>query len=284
MPLTVIKRRDKDYLYFTMNGSTRLYLGTSDKPKKERIKEAIRHLNGKIKKYEDEAQKLEALLHGEAQEFDIKYKLVVFDLDGVIYDKPWHDIGSDDIAVSTWDVLFHELGVYNVHEKLKQKYVKGDFKSYVKWTEAACNILKSIGMDRKAFEDVISQRPFVHGSAEVFEMLRKKNVITAVITGSFDALAQRANKELGGIDHIFAHCKLNFQSNGSLGSWELHPTDYKDKVVFVRQIAKQHGIPLKQCVYIGDDVNDIPAFKEVGLSIAFNSSKLKVRQAAKAVI
>lgn len=280
--LNVSKRKDKEYLYITVNGSKRLYLGTSDKPKKEMVIEAIQHLNNKIKRYEDEIQKLESLLYKEIQEFG--YKLVIFDLDGVIYDKPWQEITSDKIAVSTWDVLFQELGFYNVHEDYKQKYIKGAFKTYMEWTDTACNFLKSLGLDRNTFENIINQRPLTQGAVEVFQALHKNKVITAIITGSFDALAQQANKKLGGIDHIFAHCKLHFNSNASLESWQLQPTDYKDKAVFVEQIAKQHNISLKRCAYIGDDVNDIEAFKKVGLSIAFKSNKIKVRQAAKVVI
>lgn len=285
MSLNISKRKDRKYLYITINGSKRLYLGTSDKPKKGMIIEAIQHLNNKIKKYENEKQKLEdLLLPKEIQEGEIGYKLLIFDLGGVIYDKPWYETSSDEIAVSTWDVLFQELGAYDTHERLKQNYIKKIFKTYMEWTNEACNILKSLRLDKKTFESIIERRPFSQGAKEVFQMLHKNKIITAVITGSFDALAQRANKELGDINHIYAHCKFHFNSNGLLESWNLQPTDYHDKTKYVKEIANQHRIPLEECACIGDDVNDVEAFKQVGLSIAFNSNKLKVRQAAKVVI
>lgn len=285
MILIVSKRKgNKEYLYFT-KGSRRLYLGTSTEPKKERIKEAIQHLYNQIKNYENEVQKLNSFLPKKMQEFNnIVYKLIIFDLDGVIYDKPWQETDSNEVAVSTWDVLFQEIGFYNVHEKLKQNYVNGIYNSYMEWTGAACNNLKSLCLNRKVFEKILNQRPLIRGAKDVFQILQKNKIVTAVITGSFDDLAQRASKELGGINHIFAHCRLHFNSRGLLESWTLQPTDYKDKALFVKQIAKKHNIPLKQCAYIGDDVNDIAAFKEVGLSIAFNTSKPNVRQAAKVVI
>lgn len=285
MILIVSRRKsDKEYLYFT-KGSKRLYLGSPTEPKEERIKEAIQHLYSQIKNYENEVQKLNAFLPKKMQEFNnIIYKLIIFDLDGVIYDKPWNETNSTEVAVSTWDVLFQEMGFYNVHEKLKQNYVNKIYKSYTEWSEAACNNLKSLCLDRKTFEKILNQRSLIQGAKDVFQILQKNKIVTAIITGSFEDLAQRATKELGGINHIFAHCKLHFNNRGLLESWKLHPTDYEDKALFVKQIAKKHNIPLKQCAYIGDDVNDITAFKEVGLSIAFNTNKPKVRQAAKVVI
>jgi 3-deoxy-D-manno-octulosonate 8-phosphate phosphatase KdsC-like HAD superfamily phosphatase len=45
-----------------------------------------------------------------------------------------------------------------------------------------------------------------------------------------------------------------------------------------------YKVKLDQCVYVGDDVNDIPVFERVGLSIAFNATKQKVIEAAKVVV
>jgi 3-deoxy-D-manno-octulosonate 8-phosphate phosphatase KdsC-like HAD superfamily phosphatase len=64
----------------------------------------------------------------------------------------------------------------------------------------------------------------------------------------------------------------------------LFPTDWKDKVKFMKYIADLHRAKLSECVYVGDDVNDVPVFGRVGLSIAFNASKQSVRNAAKVVI
>jgi phosphoserine phosphatase len=287
----VRKRKDKEYLYYLIGGSKRLYLGTYDKPKIERVYEAVRYVRTQIKDQEDELRILENLLHGRPVEPEVSrapdYKLVVFDLDGVIYDKPWHEISnplSEKIAVSAWDVLFQEVGMYNVHEKLAQNYADGLFKSYMEWTEAACSVLKSIGLDEKTFQRTIDRRPLSLGAVELFKTFHNYGVKTAVVTGGFYALAHRASRELGGFDSILAHCKFIFNNKGLLEKWELNPIDYKDKADFVKKISKENRIPLEKCAYVGDDVNDIEAFKVVGLAIAFNSRKPMVNQAAHVVI
>jgi phosphoserine phosphatase len=291
LPLTVRKVKDKEYLYYLMSGSKRLYLGTSNKPKVERIYEAIRYIRNQIKEQEEQLRKLEDILRQKRLEPKISrapdYKLIIFDLDGVIYDKPWYDINnplSDKIAVSTWDVLFQELGIYNIHEKLAQNYVSGVFNSYMEWTDAACQVLKSIGLDKKTFQNIINRRPLSLGAVELFKTLHEYGVKTAVITGSFDELVQRASRELGGFDYSLAHCKLIFNDKGLLEKWELNPIDYKDKADFVEKISKESNIPLDLCAYIGDDVNDLEAFQKVGLAIAFNCRKPQLLQSADVVI
>src|SRR5919198_515830 len=100
MPLTKTKRKNAEHLYFTLGGSKKIYLGTSDKPKQERLTEALDYLEARIRKYADEQFELRKLLLNENKDVDLpmKYKLVVFDLDGVFFDKPWRDRSSDKVA------------------------------------------------------------------------------------------------------------------------------------------------------------------------------------------
>jgi HAD superfamily phosphoserine phosphatase-like hydrolase len=212
------------------------------------------------------------------------YKIIFLDLDGVLVEKPRSESRSDKVAVSTWDVLFQELGIYDTHEKLKQEFESGILSSYMAWTEAACNVLKSIRLNQNTFLDVINRRPIAQGAAELLRELRKNKVKVAIATGSFDALAQRIQNELGPIDYSLAHCKLLFNEKGFLNDWKLQSVDYEDKADFVERVAKKEKVPLNRCAYVGDDVNDLIAFEKVGLAVAFNSKKVKVRQSANLVI
>ncbi|MDI6591990.1 MAG: HAD family phosphatase [Patescibacteria group bacterium] len=212
-----------------------------------------------------------------------KYKIVIFDLDGVIFSKPWSS-NVEEVAVSSWDVLFKELGMYDLHEKLKRMFIEKRFKSYLDWTEAACCLLKANGLDKKTFEEIIKRRPFITGAKETLKILNQNEIITGIVSGSFEELALRVKKEIG-MDYILAHCRLKFnEKTGLLEDWKLFGTDWKDKAKFVKYMADLYKTNLAQCAYIGDDVNDIPVFKKVGLPIAFNAHKKKVKEAAKIVI
>ncbi|NVM18812.1 MAG: HAD hydrolase family protein [Candidatus Lokiarchaeota archaeon] len=108
---------------------------------------------------------------------------------------------------------------------------------------------------------------------------------------SFYRLAQRAKNELDEVDHVRAQCRLIFDDKGLLKSWELSKTDYKHKKEIMEELALKEGIidknghpNLSQCVYVGDDVNDLEAFEAAGLAIAFNSHKSIVKKAADIII
>ena len=62
MPLHTQKRRGKDYLYITLNGSKKLYLGTIKKPRLLPLVSAIKYLDGRIAKYNEEREKPARLL------------------------------------------------------------------------------------------------------------------------------------------------------------------------------------------------------------------------------
>ena len=296
MRLIEQKRKDSIYLYFLAKGQ-RVYLGKPDTINIEKAKEALNLLDSQITEYKSIRNKIEKYLHGKhVTEFkDSKYKMVFFDMDGVLFDKPWLESISRKVAISTWDLLFKKLGQYDIHKALKKNFENGlygnDVDSYVKWKEAACNTLKIIPLDEKTFQEVIDSRILSRGAKELFQILKKGNIKTAIITGSFSRLAQRAKNELKEVDHIKAHCRLFFDDNSLLKSWELSKTDYKDKIKIMEELALKEGIvdkngfpDLNQCVYVGDDVNDLEAFGAVGLAIAFNAHKNIVKKAADIII
>lgn len=294
MPFSTVKKDGKEYVYYVASASKRLYIGTPGKPNKDNVIKALDLLKKRrdncIEKFEEEENKLISLLPAKTNETvnkPIFYELVVFDLDGVLYQKPWYEIDDDQVAVSTWDILFQELGptMYEMHNQLKDNYKKGLYGigNYLEWTRKACKVLESC-LTKKIFEEVINKRQLMSGAKELFEELHKNNVKIAVISGSFEALAQRAAKELGGIDDIKAHCKLNFDSKGLLDSNKLEKTDYNDKAIEVLELMKKYGFSKEKCAYIGDDVNDLPVFKEVGLAIAFNCKKPQVQEIAHVVL
>ena len=113
--------------------------------------------------------------------------------------------------------------------------------------------------------------------------MKKKGYKTAVITGSFKALAERI-KELLDLDYIIAHCDLIFDENGNLKEWQLIPCDFEGKVEYFNKQAKELNLNPSECAYIGDEVNDIPIFGKSGLSIAFNCQKEEVKKVAQIVI
>jgi len=77
------------------------------------------------------------------------------------------------------------------------------------------------------------------------KLLQRVGIITAIVTQERTKLvARRAEK---------------------LTIPELHQ-GVMDKLTVIREMASRHGLSLKQVAYIGDDINDLEALKEVGFS------------------
>lgn len=212
-----------------------------------------------------------------------KIKLIFFDMDGVLFDTRGYKEINEKIALSTWNVVFYDLGIYQEHERLKELYLKGIFPTYMEWTDEACRVLQKNGLTREKFMEIINNRPIMKGAIETIKELKKRGYKTAVITGSFEALALRAKETLG-LDYAIGHCKLIFDNSGKLKEWILIPCDFEGKATFFKKIANNLKIDHSKCAYVGDEINDIPIFKDVGLSIAFNATKNEVKKNANVVI
>lgn len=200
------------------------------------------------------------------------YKVAIFDLDGVVFESP-----------SAWERIFSKLGMDKVHDRLEERFNRGEFKSYIEWSEAALSEIKSAGLAKEAFDEVINGMPLMRGARDAFEALRSNGIKTAAISGGFLELAERAKKELG-IDYVFAHAGLQFDESGRMESWKLYKTDYRGKLFVARFVTRLYSASMTECAYVGDGPNDIPVFRVAGMGIAFNSRREEVKKAANVVI
>lgn len=204
-------------------------------------------------------------------------------MDGVLADIIGYNESGKKVAISTWNAVFDHAGIYHEHERLKELFIKGGFPSYMEWTDEACRVLQKHGLTREKFRKIINTRPLMTGSKETLDELKKGGYKTAVITGSFKALAEKT-QELLGLDFIIAHCELIFDEKGNLNNWRLIPCDFEGKVEYFNKLAAKLNLSPSECAYVGDEVNDIPIFKKSGLSIAFNTHKEEVKKVASIVI
>ena len=78
-----------------------------------------------------------------------------------------------------------------------------------------------------------------------FDLLKKKNIKTGIITGEDNKLTRRR----------FDKLKLDYQYHG-----------IQDKLRILDEICLEENIRYNQIAYIGDDINDISVLEKVGLA------------------
>ena len=191
-----------------------------------------------------------------------KYKLVMFDMDGTLIDG-------------------RSIFVFSEKKGFKDK------------------LLRSLQSDKEPYEKSIEIAQFLHGTSsiellEIFrkiplhnnvekvaQKLREKNVKTAVVTDSYQFIADDLKKRLH-FDYAFANNliieqgivtgKINI-NNSNLKRCETGVIYSICKGLVLDQLYTMLNITPADVIAVGDGVVDIGMIKKAGLGIAYNASE-----------
>lgn len=177
--------------------------------------------------------------------------------------------------VNFWMELHKKFGTLEQGKELTKKYLHDDYDKLVE--EVVVKLWK--GKDAKPYYELVNSIEYLPGVKETFAHVKKRGYMTAIISASSIDVARRVQKDYG-IDHIFAN-ELVIRNGKVAGEflWPIGEGSEK-KARIIRDLCSDLGINPREVIYIGDSDTDIAAFKEVGLSIAFNSSSAALKKAA----
>lgn len=198
----------------------------------------------------------------------MKYKLICFDMDGVILkDKNF------------WIELHKKFGTIEQGIELTEKYLKTDYERLIE--EVVVKLWK--GKDTKPYYKLVDEMEYLPGVKEVFDYIKNKDFITAIISASSIDVVRRVQKDFG-VDHIFAN-ELVIEDGKVTGDfiWPIGNGKEK-KAQIIKHLCEDLGISTKEVIYVGDSDTDIEAFKEAGLSIAFNSKTDELKKIATHIV
>jgi phosphoserine phosphatase len=196
----------------------------------------------------------------------MKYKLIVFDMDGVLFEH-----------CNAWMELHKKLGTYEEGAELTKKYLKTDYAKLV--DEVVGRLWK--GKPAEAYLDMLADIKYIKGVKETIRILKSKGYTTAIISSGPKQLAERAQKELG-IDYICAN-ELVIKDNKISGEFNW-PVAHDRKAVTLKQLAKDHHLHLSEVIVVGDSENDIKMMRLSGLGIAFCTQNAELKEVATAVV
>lgn len=181
--------------------------------------------------------------------------------------------------INFWMELHKKFGTLEQGIKLTEKYLYTDYNRLVE--EVVVKLWK--GKDAKPYYDLVNSIEYLPGVKEIFNHLKTRGYIAAIISASSIDVARRVQKDYG-IDHIFAN-ELIIRDGKVAGEfiWPIGAGKEK-KAQIIRDLCSSMDISPKDVIYVGDSDADIEAFKEVGISIAFNSSSEELKKVSKFVV
>ena len=181
--------------------------------------------------------------------------------------------------VNFWLELHNKFGTLKEGTILTKKYLHTNYNKLVE--EVVVKLWK--GKNAKSYFELVNSLEYLPGVKETFEYVKKRGLITAIISGSSIDVARRVQKDFG-VDHVFAN-ELVIKDGKISGEfvWPIGAGKEK-KAEVIRDLCKDLNIKPSEVIYIGDSDMDIEAFKEVGLSIAFNSSSEELKKVATNVV
>lgn len=197
-------------------------------------------------------------------------KAIVSDMDGSVVsykNEPYN---------SSWDAISEALPEETQKKwvEMRDHYINNEDK-YQEWFEKQTGLLKGLSVEKAA--NVLFPIPYSKGVVNFFNSIGG-NYVKGLLSSGIDFVAKRVKEELDLGFQISNHLEIE---NGFFNGKANSRVNLYGKLCVLNDLLKKQGFSLEEICYIGDHINDISVFEEVGLPIAFNPKTKQVAEKAR---
>jgi phosphoserine phosphatase len=193
-------------------------------------------------------------------------RLVVFDVDSTL------------LRAEVIDTLAAKAGQEREVRAITEAAMRGD----IDFTESLHRRVAALtGLPAAVLDEVAVQAEFTQGVRIAVRTLRRLGFRCGAVSGGFNQVVAQVATELD-LD-FFAANELEIQDGRLTGRVIGEVVDRRAKAAILRRFASSYGIPLSQCVAVGDGANDIDMLITAGLGVAFKA-KPALRKIADTVL
>lgn len=125
------------------------------------------------------------------------------------------------------------------------------------------------GLPERVLDEVAAELRLTPGARTTVRTLKRLGFRCGVVSGGFTRIINRLVDELG-LDFCAAN-EIEVVDGRLTGRVLGEIVDRPGKATALRRFAESYGVPLAQCVAVGDGANDIDMLSTAGLGVAFNA-------------
>lgn len=184
------------------------------------------------------------------------------------------DVDSTLIENEVIELLAARAGSLAEVERITSRAMNGelDFEESLRARVATLE-----GLPSSVFDEVRAEVEVTRGVPELIAGVHAADGLVAVVSGGFHEVIDPVAQQLG-LDRWHAN-RLAVADGRLTGGLTGPVVDAEAKASTLRTWAHDAGIPLRQCVAVGDGANDLPMMAIAGLSVGFDA-KAPVRDVA----
>jgi len=180
--------------------------------------------------------------------------LVIFDVEGVLYDEEYLPILSEKLNKEDeiWEIT------------------KQGIQGKINWEEGLRTRVAALkGLDEKTCQQVADSLPIMTGAKEACRVLKAAGWKLLAVSGGFTLMMARLQKELE-LDYVYSN-ELIFK-DGKLDGVKISVDSDKSKSAKIK--IAEWGEKKEDIVCVVDGANDVKLFDICGLNIAFRAQDL----------
>lgn len=180
--------------------------------------------------------------------------LIIFDVEGVLYDEEYLPILAEKINKQDeiWEIT--------------RRGIQGK----INWEEGLRTRVAALkGLDEKICQEVSDSLPIMTGAKEACRVLKAAGWKLMAVSGGFTLMMERLQKELG-LDHVYSN-ELIFK-DGKLDGVSITVTS--DKSLAAKIKIAEWGEKKEDIVCVVDGANDVKLFDICGLGIAYRAQDI----------
>jgi phosphoserine phosphatase len=184
------------------------------------------------------------------------YKLVVFDMDGVLvnYESSWTWV-HDKMGVDNEEAF----GLFKKGKITEIEFIRRDIGLWIR---------KDPNIRIGDIVDLLHDIPLIPGIQETVATLSHNGIKSVIVSGGIDKAAEMISNEYG-FDAYAANSILAYPDGTLTGDGKVN-VDLTDKGIVTRELMKRYGAGKEETVAIGNSFTDVKMLQAAGFAIAFN--------------